>query len=147
MPMMTGGKYRTRGAVRAASAPKVAYRSTFLTPISAEGPLFYLRDGLMVVDENGRIESLAPYRRGDFAGVVHDLGGSLVVPGFVDTHTHYVQTRIIGSASGPLLDWLDKTVFPEEARFSDSNYAREVAEEFIDDVVALGTTSAAIYSS
>ena len=32
--------------------------------------------------------------------------GAIWMPGFVDTHVHYPQTAIIGSASGPLLDWL-----------------------------------------
>ena len=146
MAIGNGGKKRSRVALRAANAPKVAYRSTFLTPLTAGG-LGFLRDGLLVVGEDGRVESLSPYHPGSFSGVVHDLAPSLVVPGFVDVHTHFPQTRIIGSASGPLLDWLEQTVFPEESRFSDSLYAREVADEFIDDVVALGTTSAAVYSS
>ena len=54
---------------------------------------------------------------------------------------------MIGSASGPLLPWLERSVFPEEARFADPGYAAEVAEAFCAALVEHGTTCAAIYSS
>ncbi len=138
---------RAAGSLRAGRGPKVAYRSTFLSPISGRAELSYLNDGVMIVGEDGHIESLEPYATTSFTGVVHDLSGSLIVPGFVDSHLHFPQTRIIGSASGPLLEWLDLTVFPEEARFADALYARDVAEELIDHCVASGTTTAAMFSS
>ena len=71
----------------------------------------------------------------------------MLLPGFVDTHVHFPQTRVIGSASGPLLQWLERSVFPEEARFAAPAYAREVAVEFCDAMIAQGTTCAAIYGS
>ena len=43
---------------------------------------------------------------------------SLILPGFIDCHTHYPQAQIIGAYGEQLLDWLEKTVFPEESRFS-----------------------------
>jgi guanine deaminase len=73
--------------------------------------------------------------------------GSVILPGFVDVHVHYPQTRILGSASGPLLTWLERSVFPEEARFGEAEYAAAVAEEFCAALIAQGTTCAAIYSS
>ncbi|KIG13671.1 Guanine deaminase [Enhygromyxa salina] len=73
--------------------------------------------------------------------------GAVIVPGFIDVHLHFPQTRVIGSASGPLLPWLERSVFPEERRFADKDYAATVANEFCDAMIAQGTTSAAIYSS
>src|SRR5690606_33222621 len=70
-----------------------------------------------------------------------------IVPGFVDTHVHFPQTRIIGRASGPLLSWLTTSVFPEEARVARPAHARAVAAEMIDRMAAAGTTTAAIFSS
>lgn len=69
------------------------------------------------------------------------------LPGFVDTHVHYPQTAIIGSASGPLLDWLETSVFPEEAKFAQSKYASYVASRFCDQLLQNGTTCAAVFSS
>jgi len=76
-----------------------------------------------------------------------DLRGRLIVPGFIDVHLHYPQTRVIGSASGPLLDWLSHTIFPEEERFGDEVYARRVADEFVDHCLAVGTTTVSAFSS
>lgn len=140
-------KHRRAGSLRARRGPKVAYRGSILTPARGAASLLYLADGQMIVGEDGRIESVGPAGAPHFAGVTHDLSGSLLVPGFVDTHVHYPQTRIVGSASGPLLEWLDKTVFAEEARFADAIYARDVAEDLIHQAVSNGTTTAAIFSS
>lgn len=123
------------------------YRAALLTPRD-EGGLVYLEDALLVVDPAGVIERVEPFTEAHGEGLfVHDLRGSLLLPGFVDAHVHYPQTRVIGSASGPLLEWLEATVFPEEARFSRAEYAREVAHEFWRACAAAGTTTVAAYSS
>ena len=71
----------------------------------------------------------------------------VMTPAFVDSHVHFPQTRVKGSASGPLLPWLNSTVFPEESRFADPSYARRVATEFCDQLIQAGTGAACIYSS
>jgi guanine deaminase len=71
----------------------------------------------------------------------------LLVPGFVDTHVHFPQTRVVGRAGEPLLSWLEGTIFPEEARFASEPYARAVAEEFVAALAHAGTTTASVYST
>lgn len=102
-------------------------------------------DALIGIGDDGRIQSVeaAPAD----CPTPETWPDAVILPGFVDAHVHYPQTRVLGSASGPLLPWLASTVFPEEARFSDAHYAAAVAEEFCDALVAQGTTLAAIYSS
>ncbi|WP_237537276.1 amidohydrolase family protein [Streptomyces sp. SID2999] len=51
----------------------------------------------------------------------------VITPGFVDTHTHYVQTDIIAAFGAQLIDWLDHYTYVEEQRFSDADHARDVA--------------------
>lgn len=75
----------------------------------------------------------------------HDYGDDLILPGFVDGHVHYPQIGVIASFGAQLLDWLEKYTFPEEARFSDPDYARETAKLFLDLLLANGTTTAAVY--
>ncbi len=104
-----------------------------------------LEDALVRIDGDGVIESVAPAPSD--CQVPETWPGAVLVPGFVDVHLHFPQTRVIGSASGPLLPWLQASVFPEESRFVDVDYAAAVAEEFCDALVAQGTTCAAIYSS
>ena len=47
----------------------------------------------------------------------------------------------------PLLDWLEQCALPEECKLADRAYARAVAGEFIDGLVAPGTTSALVFGS
>lgn len=127
-----------------------AIRGKVLTPASRGGDgasLRFVDDGCVFVDVNGRIEGVEPYVEGAQGRLVRDVRPGVIVPGFVDTHVHYPQTRIIGSATGPLLDWLDQTVFPEEARLRDVSYAREVAREFIGRMLSVGTTTTMAFSS
>ncbi len=76
-----------------------------------------------------------------------DLRPWVVTPGFVDAHLHFPQTRIIGAASGPLLEWLDQSTFPEEQRFADPTHAARVAELFCERLLRAGTTFAMVYGS
>ena len=102
-------------------------------------------DALIEIDARGRITDVraAPAD----CEVPETWPGAVVLPGFVDCHLHYPQTRIIGSASGPLLPWLERSVFPEEARFADDAHAVAVADEFCAAMIAQGTTSAGVFSS
>ena len=76
-----------------------------------------------------------------------DLEKQMIVPGFVDTHVHLPQFAIMGVGAGELLTWLATYTYPEEARFADPAYASKIATQFFDELVANGTTTAAIYSS
>ncbi|MEO1000008.1 MAG: amidohydrolase family protein, partial [Pseudomonadota bacterium] len=74
-----------------------------------------------------------------------DYGAALLLPGFVDAHAHYPQTRIIASWGKRLIDWLEGYTFPEEMRFGNAAYAAEVAELYLDLCLANGITTAASY--
>jgi len=107
-------------------------------------------DGVVVI-ENGLIVACGPY--GDSASafsacrVQHHHPGCFVLPGFVDTHTHFAQTDIIASPSPSLLEWLDQYTFPEEAKFSNSAHAQAVARFFIRELLRHGTTTASVFST
>jgi len=112
---------------------------------SPEGPdeLTWLDDALLGIDD-GHFTHVGPY---DGRPVTLDLRPGVLLPGFVDTHVHFPQTRIIGSATGPLLAWLEQSTFPEEARFADGAHAMEVAAEFADRLTGAGTTLSMVYGS
>ncbi|WP_438027578.1 guanine deaminase [Sorangium sp. So ce233] len=127
-----------------------AYRGRLLTPAVAPAggaAVRFLDDALLVVDEAGLIAQVLPFAPGAFRGPVLDLRPAVLMPGFIDAHIHFPQTRIIGSASGALLDWLERSVFPEEARFRDDGYAALVAAEFTTRLRASGTTTCVVFSS
>lgn len=76
---------------------------------------------------------------------VTNYGDALILPGFIDAHVHYPQTAIIASWGKRLIDWLNGYTFPEELRFSDPEYASEIARRFFDLSLAHGTTTVASY--
>src|SRR5690606_36807443 len=81
-------------------------------------------DGLLLV-RDGRVEGLGPAGSHPLPSDarVTDYSGRLILPGFVDTHVHYVQTDVIASCGEQLLAWLDRYTFPAEKRFSEPAHA------------------------
>ena len=108
----------------------------------------FIEDGVLCV-KDGHISFTAPSSQCidsvRDSMPVFEYSDSLICPGFIDAHVHFAQTRIIGSPAPGLLEWLNNHTFPEELRFSDSEYAERVAEEFFDELLKNGTTSALVY--
>lgn len=129
------------------------YRAAFMhTPDNAfqdEGALRVQEDGGLLVDGGTIVAS------GDFLALraahptarVSELRGGVLLPGFIDTHVHYPQVRIIGGLGRPLLDWLEHVTLPEETRLQDSAYARAVAKDFLHGLRCNGTTTALVFGS
>ncbi len=106
-------------------------------------------DGALAI-EAGRILACGDYSRvhADFPeAIVRDLRGGYVLPGLIDTHVHFPQTRVLGSLGLSLLDWLERYTLPEEARFADPFYAGERAQEFVRALARHGTTTALVFGS
>ena len=98
------------------------------------------RDGLVeAVGSAGELLKTAP------PGSVTDYSGCLIVPGFIDTHVHYVQTGMVASCGEQLLDWLDRYAFPAEMEFSDPAHAAAMAKVFCDELLHNGTTTALVF--
>jgi guanine deaminase len=76
---------------------------------------------------------------------VDDHSGKIVMPGFIDTHIHYPQTRVIASYGAQLLEWLQKYTFVEEQKLHDRDHADIVARFFLDEMFRQGTTTAMVY--
>lgn len=110
----------------------------------------FYEDGLLLA-QNGYITKLAdaqelmPQLPKQLA--VTDYSGKLIVPGFIDTHVHFVQTDIIASYGTRLLEWLDKYTFPAERAFANEAHATEVAEFFLEELLRNGTTTALVLGS
>ena len=106
----------------------------------------YWEQGALLI-ANGRVQAVGPAaevaaRAG--AAEVIDHARKLIIPGFIDTHIHYPQTDIIAAGGRNLLEWLEHHAFPAEQRFADPEHARAVAEFFLDELLANGTTTAQV---
>jgi len=115
----------------------------FLT--DPDAALEHWPDALVVIEE-GRIASVGPWSAAAAAGLaVTHYPDALLCPGFVDTHVHYPQTPMIGAYGEHLLEWLERYIFPAEAAFADPAHAASVARVFLRELLAAGTTTAAVY--
>ncbi len=110
----------------------------------------FLPDAVVVVAD-GRIDAVAPAQAllpALGAGVrVLDRRGYLLVPGFVDAHVHYPQVDVIASHGTQLLDWLERFTFRAERAFADRAHAEATARFFLDRLLEVGTTTAAVFAT
>ena len=136
--------------------PANAYRAAIIhtlddpARVGIDASYQYFEDGLLIV-ENGLIKAVGPAETllatlaADTPITVYK--NALITPGFVDTHIHYPQTGMIASYGEQLLDWLNNYTFPEEDKFADKDYAGNVAEIFLNELLRNGTTTALVFGT
>lgn len=94
--------------------------------------------------KSGKIESIGPMeglRMENASGEVEDMGGMLIMPGFVNTHTHVPMTLLRGYADDlPLHRWLTEYIFPAEARSMTPEHVRIAARLAFVEMIKSGTT-------
>lgn len=118
-------------------------------PFTEERALESYADGALAI-ANGRIVAIGDYtavRAAHPDAVLTAWRDSVILPGLIDAHTHFPQTRIIGGLGWNLLDWLRFHALPEEARMADAVYARAVAGEFVRALIRHGTTTALVFGA
>ncbi len=76
-----------------------------------------------------------------------DLRGGFLLPGFIDTHIHFPQLRVLGGLGRSLMDWLEHCALPEEARMVDDSHACRVARGFVHALASHGTTTALVFGA
>lgn len=117
---------------------------------AAQDCYMHIHDGLIVI-RDGHIIDVGPYGetllRHDSISNIDAYTDALIMPGFIDCHTHYVQTPMVGSYGDTLLGWLNRYTFPAEARFSDKSFADKVAEIFFKQILSHGTTTANVFAT
>jgi 5-methylthioadenosine/S-adenosylhomocysteine deaminase len=94
--------------------------------------------------EHGKIKSVKPSsEKTDYSDFqeIHDLGGKILAPGFVQTHVHLCQTLFRNLADDlDLIDWLEKKIWPFEALHNELSL-RASAELGIVELLSCGTTT------
>ncbi|MGK7890508.1 MAG: guanine deaminase [Leptolyngbyaceae cyanobacterium] len=132
-----------------------AIRGTFLDFVndpfygSEEDSVRYLPDGLLVL-EGGKVKAFGAYEdlQADYGTIPTTVYvDRLIMPGLIDTHIHYPQTEMIAAYGEQLLEWLNQYTFPTESKFQDKDYARQVADTFLDQLLRNGTTTALVLAT
>lgn len=128
-------------------------RGRFLNPVS-DTSCDHFEDGILVgrcSDGKWIIETLGPAsevaQRFDWNLESIPRNEGTLMPPFYDTHFHWVQDKVRDMPKTSLLEWLERFTFPEEARFSDPNYAEAEAKTFWKRILATGTAGGLCYSS
>ncbi|XP_050413739.1 guanine deaminase [Patella vulgata] len=106
------------------------------------------RDTIIFIDNEDKIrDRLEEYQLPNNV-VKYLTSGQFIIPGFVDTHAHASQYTFCGKGMDKgLLDWLDCYTFPTEARFKDTEFARDVYSKVVDRFLKNGTTTASYYAT
>lgn len=107
----------------------------------------YIEDGMIVIAD-GKVVSVGEFDASALGDAeIIDHRPHLILPGFIDMHLHYVQSQMIASYAGSLLEWLNTYTFVEEQKFSQQGHAGTVAAAFYDELIRNGTTTAVAYCS
>ena len=133
--------------------PATVFRARLVDTVPGpRGPALRVEaDGALAVRADGTIGF-----RGAWADLPAEYGAAPVVdhrdgfvlPGFVDTHVHFPQVFSTGAyGGGRLLTWLERCIFPAEARLADPAFADIAADAFCARRAAAGTTTALVFGS
>ncbi|OAL38163.1 guanine deaminase [Fonsecaea nubica] len=126
-----------------------------------------LTDTLIIVDDTGKISHIYPQLEPENGRSLEDSIGSVLnrpdaqlpvvrlespsqflVPSFIDTHVHAPQFSMRGLGQGlHILEWLDQITFPHEAKFCDTDYARQVYSRCVEMGLRQGVTTACYFGS
>lgn len=108
----------------------------------------FIKDPLVIVEGN-RIAEIDTYSKAKESLAGHDIIGDqnqLILPGFINAHTHISMTLFRGLADDiPLLDWLQKHIWPLEAKLSSADVYHGAILGIIESLLAGVTTFNSMY--
>ena len=112
------------------------------------GRLDILEHGCLVL-EDGVITGLYRQLPEELANAeVRDFGDRILMQSFADMHLHAPQYPMLGMGMDlPLLDWLNTYTFPQEARYEDTEFAKEAYSIFTEDMKKSPNTRACIFGT
>lgn len=116
-------------------------KGRYILPMDVD--LNIVENGIVVIKEN---KIIAVGKEGELenkykAKEVLNAGNSIIMPGLINTHTHAAMTYFRGLADDlPLQEWLEKYIWPAEAKFVNPDFIRKASELACLEMVKSGTT-------
>jgi 5-methylthioadenosine/S-adenosylhomocysteine deaminase len=117
-----------------------AIHAGWIVPVEPAG-LVLQRHTLVIEDEC--IKALTPTAEWHAAGDVREIDcrEHVLVPGFVNAHTHAAMTLFRGLADDlPLMEWLQRHIWPTEARVAGREFVRDGTRLAAAEMLRGGTT-------
>lgn len=116
---------------------------------TASAERFEVHKNSYLVESGGTVYGIFKEIPDDLKGIeVDDFGKSLIIPAFVDMHFHAPQFQNIGlGLDEELLQWLEKYTFPEEAKYSNDEYAKRLYTNLAKELWRNGTTRVVLFST
>lgn len=119
---------------------------------ASQTEVVYQAQQLVCLDDSGYIARVIEPKDSDYAAVkqtaqANDTLTTLrpnqyILPGFIDLHVHAPQWPNAGLAlDRPLNEWLDTYTFPLEAKYQDTDFAKLVYDNLVQELLANGTTT------
>ncbi len=114
----------------------------WIVPVEPAG---LVHDHAAIAIRQGRIVAVLPSAAADdaySASEVIDRRDHLLVPGFVNCHTHAPMSLMRGMADDqPLADWLRKYIWPTEQKWMSPDFVRDGSQLAIAEMLLSGTTT------
>ncbi|MCB1985472.1 MAG: guanine deaminase [Burkholderiales bacterium] len=149
--------------------PKSALEITGDKPKAVRGAIFFLTndpgsesdplscyqfydDGILVLQNDGHILDVGSTiqiraKHHLESHEIIDFSGKFILPGFIDTHTHYAQSEIIATYGEQLVQWLEHYAYPVESQFADNAHAQLASRFFLNELLRNGTTTALVFGT
>ena len=71
-----------------------------------------------------------------------DINGKIIIPGFINTHTHLAMTMFRGLADDlPLKEWLENNIWPAEKKHLNEDNIRKYVNIGLNEMISTGTTT------
>lgn len=117
-------------------------RGDFVVPMEGDGEV--IADGAVAV-RGAKIAAVGPYEEisSNYSSQsVVDGSGRVILPGFVNTHTHAAMVFMRGMADDlPLKVWLEEHVWPAENRWLGEEYINDAVELAVGEMLKAGITT------
>ncbi len=116
-------------------------KTNILTPLSVNNII--LKKNVFVTISRGLISNISNKHSSAYL----DCSDLVCIPGLIDAHVHLSQLYARGKHSTNLLSWLNNHIFSEELKSADESFAKQIARDFFNELLAAGTTTAVVYIS
>ncbi|MBI9066748.1 MAG: amidohydrolase [Salinivirgaceae bacterium] len=116
---------------------KTIYNATIITMNSN---MELIENGFITITQN-KITNIGIGKPSHQTNLI-DAKGKIIIPGFINAHTHLPMTNFRGLADDlPLKEWLEDHIWPAEAKNNNAEYVRKGARLGLQEMINTGTTT------